>query len=110
MPTTPRSQSQLSRDGSFLNRLSGLLLSEAGVIAAEPSTVPNHAKRRELAQLILMNPTAMTANLAPAICNATNLVAANTAWDFEAGSCDTDASDAAIRSQISTMWDVLAGV
>lgn len=110
MPTTPRSQSQLSRDPQFLNRLSALLLAEAGVVAAEPTTVPDHDKRRELAQLILMNPAAMTANLAPAICNATNLLAANTSWNFESGSCDTDASDAAIQSQIATLWNVFAGV
>jgi hypothetical protein len=110
MPTTPRSQSQLSRDQNFLNRLSSLLLSEAGVVAAEPPATPEHDKRRQLAQSILMQPEQMTRSLAPAICNATNLVAANTTWDFETSVCETDASDGAIRSQIATMWNVLAGV
>src|SRR5262245_14556819 len=110
MPTTPRSQSQLSKDPNFLNRLSSLLLSEAGVVAAEADTVEHHSQRRQLAQSILTNPDAMARSLAPAICNSTNLVAANTTWDFEAGVCETDATDGAIRSQIATMWNVLAGV
>lgn len=110
MPTTPRSQMQLAADPNFLKRLASLLLSEAGVIAAEDPATPNHDKRRALAQSVLMTPDQMTRNLSPAICNATNLVAANTTWDFEAGICETDASDAAIRSQIATLWNVLAGV
>lgn len=113
MPTTPRSQAQLSKDQNFINRLSSLLLSEAGVVAAENSGTPFHTERRALAQAIISNPEHMTRSLAPAICNATNLVAANTTWNFEsgeAGACETDATDGAIRSQIATLWNILAGV
>src|SRR5262245_41221033 len=110
MPTTPRSQAQLAADPNFQKRLSSLLLEEAGVVAAEATNVPNHDKRRQLAQAIITNPTGMTASLAPSICNATNLVAADTTWNFEGTYAETSADDAAIRSQIATLWDVLAGV
>jgi len=110
MPTTPRSQAQLSRDPNFLKRLESLLLSEAGVVAAEADTVEHHKERRQLSQAIITNPPGMSVSLAPAICNATNLVGADTTWNFEAGATETSASDAAIRSQISTMWNILAGV
>lgn len=110
MPTTPRSQAALAADQNFLKRLSSLLLSEAGVVAAEPNTVPNHSQRRILADRVINNPTQMAASLAPSICNATNLAAANTTFNFEAGCAETDASDPAIRSQIATLWNILAGV
>ena len=110
MATTPRSQAQLARDPNFLRRLESLLLSEAGVVAGEATSVTNHAQRRALAQAIITNPAGMTASLAPSICNATNLTTANTTWDFEAGAALTDATDAAIRSQIATLWNILAGV
>jgi len=110
MPTTPRSQAQLARDPNFLRRLESLLLSEAGVVAGEATSVTNHVQRRALAQAIITNSAGQTATLATTICNATNLTAANTTWDFEMGAAVTDATDAAIRSQISTLWNIMAGV
>lgn len=110
MPTTPNSQAKLAKDSDFLARLSALLLQEAGVVAAEAADVPYHAQRRQLAQMIINNPSTQAANLAPAITNATNLVAADTTFDFESDRTVTSATDPAIRSQIATLWNVLAGV
>jgi hypothetical protein len=109
MPTTPRSQSALAADPNFQKRLSALLLSEALVIADEPTETPNHTMRRALAQSIITQPAYQTQNLSPAIANGTNLVAANTTYNFEAGATETSATDAEIRSQISSLWDTLAG-
>ena len=108
--TTPRSQSILAADQNFLKRLSSLLLQEAGVVAIEPNDTPFHSQRRQLAQQIISGPSNMAASLAPTICNATNLVAAETTYNFEAGATETSASDAEIRSQIATLWNVMAGV
>lgn len=110
MPTTPRSQSALATDQNFLKRLSSLLLQEAGVVAAESSDVENHAQRRVLADRIINNPSGMSQSLAPTICNATNLVAANTTYNFEAGCVETSATDPEIKSQIATLWNIMAGV
>jgi hypothetical protein len=108
MPTTPQSQASLAADPDFIRRLSGLLLSEAMVVALEPPAVPD--LRRQLAQRIIQQPQYQTQSLAPAICNATNLVAANTSYDFASATTVTDADDAAIRSQIASLWNTLAGV
>jgi len=109
MPTTPRSQSALAADQNFQKRLSSLLLSEAIVIAGEDDATEFHQQRRQLAQQIITNPTQMAYSLGPTIANGTNLVAATTSFNFEAGAIETSASDAEIRSQISTLWNTMAG-
>jgi hypothetical protein len=110
MPTTPRSQSALATDANFQRRLSALLTSEAIVIANEPDSTEFHTERRRLAQQIINNPTQMSYQLGPVIANGTNLVAANTTYNFEAGAIETSATDPEIRSQIATLWNTLAGV
>jgi hypothetical protein len=110
MPTTPRSQSALALDQNFLKRLSSLLLSHALVVADEDPVTPSHAARRDLAQRVITNSGFMTPSLSPTICNGTNLVAATTSYNFEAGAIETSATDAEILSQIATLWDTMAGV
>ena len=109
MPTTPRSQSALAADQNFQKRLSSLLTSEAIVVAGEDAGTEFHQQRRQLAQQILNNPTQMAYSLGPTIANGTNLVAGETSYNFEAGAIETSASDAEIRSQISTLWNIMAG-
>jgi len=109
MPTTPRSQSALAVDANFQKRLAALMTSEAIVVAGEADSVEHHQQRRQLAQQIITNPTGMAYNLGPTITNGTNLVAANTTYNFEAGCVETSATDAEIRSQIATLWNVMAG-
>ena len=110
MPTTPNSQAKLASDPIFLRRLGSLLSQEAQVVANEAPTTPEHDKRRQLAQAIITNPAGMATSLAPTICNATNLVAKDTTFNFEADQTVTTATDAEIRSQIATLWNILAGV
>jgi hypothetical protein len=52
----------------------------------------------------------MSYSLGPTIANGTNLVARDTTYNFEAGAIETNATDAEIRSQIVTLWNVMAGV
>lgn len=110
MPTTPRSQMALAADLNFQKRLTSLLLSEAIVVAGEDPSTTAHAQRRALAQRIIDQPPYMAQTLAPTIANGTNLVAAETSHNFEAGVTETSATDAEIRSQIATLWNVMAGV
>jgi hypothetical protein len=110
MPTTPRSQSALAADQNFQKRLASLLTSEALVVATEADSVEHHQQRRQLAQQVINNPTQMAYTLGPTIANGTNLVARDTTYNFEAAAIETSATDAEIRSQISTLWNVLAGV
>lgn len=108
--TTPRSQMLLASDINFQRRLASLLLQEAAVVASEDPGTPDHAARKALADKILTSPQGMAAQLAPAVSNGTNLLAAETQFDFEGGFILTTAVDAAIRSQLATMWNILAGV
>jgi len=101
---------KLAADPNFLKRLTSLLVQEAEVTAGEPTTVENHEERRQLAQAIINNPSGMAASLAPTITNATNLIAANTTFNFEADATETSATDGEIRSQIATLWNMMAGV
>jgi hypothetical protein len=101
---------KLASDQNFLKRLTALLVQEAEVVATEPESVEHHEERRQLAQAIITNPTGMGQSLAPSITNATNLVAANTTFNFEADATETSATDGEIRSQIATLWNTLAGV
>lgn|SRR5262245_865127 len=110
MPTTPNSQMKLASDPVFLRRLASLLVQEAEVVAVEDDATEFHVQRRQLAQAIIVNPQGMAQSLAPTITNGTNLVAANTTFDFESDMTETDATDGAIRSQIATLWNVMAGV
>jgi hypothetical protein len=110
MPTTPRSQAALAADQNFLKRLSSLLNQEAQVVAAEDPATPDHDKRRMLAQSVITNPYGMAQSLGPTICNATNFLARDTTYNFEAGAVETNATDAEIRAQIATLWNVMAGV
>jgi len=110
MPTTPNSQAKLASDPAFLKRLGSLLNQEAQVVAAENPATPNHVQRKQLATAILNDTAGQAASRAPTICNATNLIAKNTTFDFEGDQTVTDATDAEIRSQIATSWDMMAGV
>lgn len=73
-------------------------------------TSAKHTGRRTFAQNILTAPASVAASVALAITNATNLTGANTTFDFENGITTTDATDAAIRSQIQSLWNALAGI
>lgn len=110
MATTPRSQYALAYDENFLKRLTGLVVAEALVVVDENPATQSHSQRRNFAQVVLNNPQATTRNMALTIANATNLVAEDTTFDFEAGCVVTSATDGEIRSQIATLWNAFAGV
>lgn len=66
--------------------------------------------RAAFAVFVMANPAAVAQNIAAVIVNRTSLVAANTSWDAVGNHIVTDASDAAIFSQLAADWNMLAGV
>lgn len=110
MATTPRTQIALAQDPNFLKRLVGLVIAEALVVVAENGATEHHTVRRNFAQVVLNNPYPTVQNMALTICNATNLVAEDTTYDFEAGAVVTTATDAEIKSQIASLWNAFSGV
>ena len=99
----------LANDGFFRQRVRNLMLLEAAAVMGEVNTTPNHSVRVSYALKIIGNPGA--ADLAvDYLCARTNLISSVITYDFANRSVVTDASDAAIRSQISTDWNTFSGV
>jgi|SRR5678815_1745336 hypothetical protein len=106
---TTAALSALADDQEFRQRIRALFLLEAGVIYSEAGTVPNHTARANFASKIAQNP-GIADSLAPALVQRTNLVGSVVTYNFDARRIETDATDAAIRSQINTDWNYFAGV
>lgn len=109
MAADSRSQMALAHDVGFLNRVQFNLAVVALQVVNEADTVPGHAARRTYAQAVLGNPASAATAAAVALVGAVNLVAAVTTINPDL-SVTTDATDAAIQSQLSSLWDAFAGV
>lgn len=99
----------LGNDAAFRQRIRALFLLEGGVVYAESGATPNHAARALFASNIAKNPS-IAESLAPALVQRTNLTASVITYNFNEQRVQTDATDAAIRSQIATDWNYFAGV
>jgi hypothetical protein len=99
----------LGNDGAFRQRVRILALQQAAVVYAESGATTGHGIRKTLALSLIQHPE-LADQLASTLATRTNLVASNVSYDFNAGQIVTDATDAAILSQLATDWDLLAGV
>lgn len=99
----------LAADGQFRQRVATLALLEAGAILAENPATTNHSPRCTYAISLLSNP-GKAQGITDWICSRINLTSQNASYDFGKRAVVTDATDAQIRSQINTDWNVLAGV
>jgi hypothetical protein len=110
MAATTDTQMALAADSKFIRRLAALFNLEAQVVIAEPPATTNHILRRQLAQSCITGGLMVSSQFALTIALSTNLMAANTTYDFIQLAVVTDATDAAIRSEIATLWNGFAGV
>ena len=99
----------LAADDAFRQRVRNLALLEAAVVATEVNTTTNHNARSAYAFKLIGSP-GLADQLADVLCARTNLVASVVTYDFARRAVVTDASDAAIRSQIATDWNMFAGI
>lgn len=99
----------LAADQQFRQRLRNLMLLEAAGVYAESGATPNHNARVAFAFKLLNQPS-LADQLADVFATRTNLISSSVTYDFDRRAVVSDASDAAIRSQISTDWNMLAGV
>ena len=100
-------QMELARDPAFLNRLNYLMLQTARGVKEEAANTPYHGKRTAYASNVLNNSQLMVQQAAYTIVGGPNLLGTVEMTD---NGVETSASDAAIFSQISSFWNVLAGV
>lgn len=102
----------LGNDSDFRARFRALMLLEAGAVYGESGATPNHSARALFASKIVNSPS-LADSLASAIAQRTNLTASTVTVAIDAVGrvlVQTDASDASIRSQINTDWNLLASV
>ncbi len=109
MASTTAQSICLGKDNAFRERVRALFQLEAGAIYNENPATANHAARALFASKI-MTGQVDASSLAPALAQRTNLVAEDVSYNFETQSVETTATDAEIRSQIASDWNMFAGV
>lgn len=109
MAATTDQQIALGDDSRFRQRVRALMLQVAGAVYAEAGATPNHAARALFASKVANDP-GMADRLTTVIATRTNLAASTVTYDFATRSVATSATDAEISSQISTDWNLFAGV
>lgn len=111
MASTNNTQLALAADEGFRIRFKGLLLQIAGQILDEDPATAGHGTRVAYARQVMTNPDTYTGLLAQWFVMRTNLFGANTTVSIATGVpvTSTDATDAAILSQIATDWSKVAG-
>lgn len=109
MAATTDQLTALANDSAFRQRIRNLVLLEAAVVATESNAISGHGTRQTFA-FKLINAPGMADQLADVLCARTNLTASTVTYDFAKRAVITDATDAAIRSQIATDWSILSGV
>lgn len=103
MAATVNQLNVLAGDNAFRERVRSLVLMEAATFYAG---APGNNKTFAIK---LMTSPELASGLASILVTRTNLVASNVSYDFDRRAFVTDATDAAIRSQINTDWPMLAG-
>ena len=100
-------QMALVHSTQFLDRLQYILTQQAVVVVAESAGTANHATRVTFAAKVLTSPAAAASGAAVALAGSTNVVGTVTG---SGNTADSTASDAALLSQVATLWNTLAGV
>lgn len=104
-------QMKLATDAGFLQRVQYLLAQQARVVLTETGIGGTHAARATYAKSVLAAPAGQATVAAVVIVGGTNLLSPNATTTVNAnGTVTTDATDAAILSQIATFWNQLAGI
>lgn len=107
MSSTAAQLGALGNDQQFRLRVRSLLIQQAVQVYAESPTTPD--TRRTYAKNVFTNPGLYAENVANILANSTNLIAGTTTYDFDNGRVVTNVTDAAIASQLATIWNMLAG-
>jgi hypothetical protein len=111
MANTSYTQQALASEPSFHARVRAALATVAFQVIAEGRDNAAEIQRYNYATITVLPNLALTAvQISPWLVERTNLIGADTTYDFPSGAVVTAATDGAIESQIYTDWNVLAGV
>ncbi len=101
---------QLGKDSAFRDRIAVLVGQIVAQIYGEDPGTAGHSARVAFAIKVEQTPGYAQNIIAPFIADRTNIVGSNVTFNFADGHVVTDASDAAILSQLATDWNLLAGI
>lgn len=112
MANTARMQMALAASAHLQSRVKAILSKVTFAVISEPAATYGHEARMSYAREILRQLDFYTSQLAYYLVERPNLANDNvtTSFDFDIGAVVTDATDAAIESQINADWNSLAGV
>jgi len=110
MPNDAYTQTALSRDPNFQQRIRANLMAVAWEVLDEADAVEFHAQRASFARLVINNPDSYVPTVSAWIVMRPNLFSFETTYNFPAGAVISATGDPDIRSQLSTDWNDLAGI
>jgi hypothetical protein len=99
----------LSQDQAFIRRARAIILEVCAAVYLEDPQTPNHGARVSFANKLIQQP-GLADGLVSLLVTRVNLVASNVTYSFDTGQILTDASDAAILAQVTSDWNMFAGV
>lgn len=105
-------QMALTRDlsaGGFMERFQVLLARVATTVLGEQGSTPYHAGRAQYAQTVNRNPMQAAAVGGPIIVMGINVINTTT-YDEATKTSTCTATDPELESQITTLWNALAGL
>jgi hypothetical protein len=105
--TDSRAQFLLAQTPTFQSRVAASMCQVALEVLAETGVGADHAQRAAYAQQVLSNPTAHAQSASVIVAQSTNVRGTITMADEGP---ITSVTDAALASQIATLWNVLAGI
>ena len=110
MPNSSFTQQALASAPHFRQRVRAALATVAWQVLSEAGSVENHTIRANYARLVLANLDGVTGQIVGWLVERPNLTAFATSYDFIIGSVVTESGDADIEAQLSSDWNVLAGL
>jgi len=105
-------QMGLTRDigpGGFMERVQAMLARVASVVLEESGGTPYHQSRAFYAQRVINAPAQTATQAGPVVVMGVNIVAATT-YDEATKTSVCTAADIDLESQITTLWNALAGI
>lgn len=110
MANTAIQQQRLADSPHFHERVKSAFSSVAFQVILEGRDTPVEVQRYDFARNVLADLDARTDATVGWLVQRTNLNGANTTYNYDIPAVVTDATDAAIESQLMTDWNVMAGV
>ena len=112
MAETSVQQMALTRDtgpGGFMERVTAMMARVAGVVLQESGNTPYHQSRAFYAQQVVKQPQQAAAMAGPQVVMGVNIIASTT-YDEPNKTSTCTAADIDLESQITTLWNALAGI